>query len=298
MSQAGTKPAPINPPHVPLHVGRPRVASFGNMINTTLSPSVAAPAWRLLGVEPARAIIEYAGMRLMDKALLPRGDGHPVVIFPGLAADHHSIRPLKDFCEELGYAAYDWGRGFNTGPQGDLDAWLEELARHVLELTGSHDEPVSLVGWSLGGIYAREVAKKLSGHMRQVITIGTPFAGSAEQTHASCVYRLLSGQEPTLPAATMARLRTAPDAPTTSIFSRSDGVVAWQACIQDGDADHAENIEVDGSHCGLGWNSQVLSIIADRLRQPTGAWQRHGRASSFEQAQFPTEGDSKWPIRG
>jgi len=77
-----------------------------------------------------------------------------------------------------------------------------------------------------------------------------------------------------------------------------DDVVAWQACIQDGDADHTENIEVHGSHCGLGWNSEVLSTIADRLRQPMGAWQRHGRASSLEQAMLPTEGDAKWPTHG
>ena len=268
------------------------------MTPATLFPSLGAPAWRLLGIEPVRAIMEYARMQLMNKAALPRGDGHPVVIFPGLAADHRSIGPLKDFCEQLGYVAYDWGRGFNIGPHGDLDAWLDELAQHVVELTRAHQEPVSLVGWSLGGVYAREVAKKLTGRVRQVITIGTPFAGRAELTHASWVYRLLSGQEPTLSPATMARLRTAPDAPTTSIFSRSDGVVAWQACIQDGDADYTENIEVDGSHCGLGWNSDVLSIIADRLQQPVGAWQRHGRASSFEQAMFSTEGSSTWQIHG
>lgn len=252
------------------------------MTSTTCYPSLDAPAWCLLGIEPARAIIEYASMRLMNRAGLPRGDGHPVVIFPGLAADHRSIGPLKDFCEELGYVAYDWGRGFNIGPQGDIDAWLDELAQHVLELTGARRETVSLIGWSLGGVYAREVAKKLTRRVRQVITIGTPFAGSAEQAHVSWVYRLLSGQEPPLPEAMMARLRIAPDVPTTSIFSRSDGVVAWQACIQDGDADQIENIEVDGSHCGLGWNAEVLSIIADRLRQPMGAWQRHGRASCFE----------------
>ena len=131
-----------------------------------------------------------------------------------------------------------------------------------------------------------------------MITIGTPFAGSVELTHVTCVYRMLSGQEPPLPPAMMARLRAAPDAPTTSIFSRTDGVVAWQACIQDGDAAHTENIELDGSHCGLGWNSEVLSVIADRLRQPLGAWQRHARASCIEQAMPATEGDSKWPTHG
>ncbi|RQP22703.1 alpha/beta fold hydrolase [Piscinibacter terrae] len=247
-------------------------------------PSVSAPAWRLLGAEPARAVIEYAAMRLMNKTALPRGDGHAVVIFPGLATNHHAVAPLKGFCTELGYAAYDWDRGFNTGPRGELEAWLDDLAQHVLELTRAHPEPVSLIGWSLGGIYAREIAKKLASRVRQVITIGTPFAGSAEQTHASGIYRLLSGQDPVIPAGMMKRLRTAPDVPTTSIFSRSDGIVAWQTCIQEADAPHTENIEVDGSHCGLGWNPQVLSIIADRLQQPMGAWQRHESASSFEQA--------------
>jgi alpha-beta hydrolase superfamily lysophospholipase len=238
------------------------------------------PALTLLGIEPLRAALEYASMRFMDKAALPPGDGHPVVIFPGLAADQNSLGPLKDFCEQLGYATCDWGRGFNTGPQGDVDAWLDDLASHVDRLTRPYRQPVSLVGWSLGGIYAREVAKKLRGRVRQVITIGTPFAGSGEETNVSWVYRLVNGHKPMLDEALMARLRTAPDVPTTSIFSRSDGVVAWQACIQDGDADHTENIEVDGSHCGLGWNPEVLSLIADRLRQPQGAWQRHGAASS------------------
>ena len=228
---------------------------------------MSAPSWTLLGIEPVRALLEYAGMRLMDKTALPRGDGHPVVIFPGLASDRHSTAPLKAFCEDLGYAAYDWGRGFNTGPDGHVDAWLDELAQHVQELTAAHGQRISLIGWSLGGIYAREIAKKLRGHVRQVITIGTPFAGTAEQTNVAWVYRLLNGQTPALDEALMARLRTPPDVPTTSIFSRSDGVVAWQACIQGGDREHTENIEIDGSHVGMGWNPQVLSIIADRLRR-------------------------------
>jgi pimeloyl-ACP methyl ester carboxylesterase len=204
-------------------------------------------------------------MRLMDKAALPRGDGHPVVIFPGLASDKHSTAPLKSFCEDLGYAAYDWGRGFNTGPEGDVDAWLDELAQHVRELTAAHRQRVSLIGWSLGGIYAREVAKLLRRRVRQVITIGTPFAGSVEQTNVARLYRLLNGQQPALDAALAARLRTAPDVPTTSIFSRSDGIVAWQACVQDGNREHTDNIEVDGSHVGMGWNPQVLSIVANKL---------------------------------
>ena len=134
----------------------------------------------------------------MEKEQLPPGDGHPVVIFPGLAADRLSTKPLKNFCEQLGYTAYDWGRGFNTGPQGDVDAWLDELAQHVRELTSTQRQKVSLIGWSLGGIYAREVAKILRGRVRQVITIGTPFAGTTEQTNVAWVYRLVNGQKPLL----------------------------------------------------------------------------------------------------
>jgi pimeloyl-ACP methyl ester carboxylesterase len=238
------------------------------MTQTYRHPAPGAPALTLLGLEPVRAALEYASMRLMDKSGLPEGDGHPVVVFPGLATDKTSIGPLKRFLSRLGYAASDWGRGFNTGPQGDIEGWLEQLADHVVELAGDDDRRISLVGWSLGGIYAREVAKLRPERVRQVVTIGTPFAGTAEQTHAGWVYRLVNGQRPPLEAALLERLRTAPHVPTTSIYSRSDGIVAWQACVQPGAAAHVDNVEVDGSHCGLGWNPKVLAVLAERLRQP------------------------------
>ena len=109
--------------------------------------------------------------------------------------------------------------------------------------------------------------------MRQVITVGTPFAGKAEHTNVAWMYRILNGRAPTFDDALMTRLRTPPNVPTTSVFSRSDGIVAWQACMQNGNgARRSENIEVAGSHCGLGWNTRVFSIIADRLRQPENGW--------------------------
>ena len=134
-------------------------------------------------------------MRAFRHALrLAKGDGHPVVIFPGLASDHRSTRPLRDYCERLGYRVYDWGRGFNAGPKGHVERWLERLAGDIDRLTAAHDETMTLIGWSLGGIYAREVAKRLDGRVRQVITIGSPFAGTPEQSNVSHVYHLLSGQ--------------------------------------------------------------------------------------------------------
>ena len=236
---------------------------------TTLPP--AAPSWALFGFEPLRAALEYANLRLTKSRCDPTGDGHPVVIFPGLGTDGRSVEPLREFCNELGFTGLGWGRGLNTGPKGDVDAWLAELAAHVRSLAAPSGKRMTLIGWSLGGLYAREVAKLLDGEVRQVITIGTPFAGSADSTNVGLFYRLLNGQKAVLDPATAERVATAPAVPTTSIYSRSDGVVSWQACVQKGGG-QVQNIEVDGSHCGLGWNRKVWAVVADRLALPDRAW--------------------------
>ena len=245
---------------------------------TTVAPS---PSLALFGIEPLRAALEYASMRLMAIDGLPRGDGHAVVVFPGLAGDVRSTRPLLDLCTQLGYEAYDWGLGANRGPQGDVATWLAELADHVDDMTAAHRDRISLIGWSLGGIYAREVAKQIPKRVRCVITLGTPFAGTPEQTNVAWFYRLLNGQRLSADAQLLTRLRTAPAAPTLSIYSRTDGVVAWQACV-DHDCRHVEHVEVSGSHCGLGWNPAALEIIARRLaRSP-----RTPRVAMTAQPQF------------
>ena len=226
-------------------------------------PLHQAPPLRLLGLEPLRAALEFAGLQLMPEREFPPGDGHPVVVFPGLASDSHATVPLRRFCEKLGYEVHDWGRGFNVGPPENFQRWLQELAGEIGELISANGQPASFIGWSLGGLYAREVAKLMPRQLRRVITIGTPLEGDPSHTHAGLVYRLLNGQAPPVDAALNARLKQAPAVPTTSIYSRSDGIVAWQACIQRGD--RADNVEVEGSHCGMGWNTDVLQIVADRL---------------------------------
>ncbi len=202
----------------------------------------------------------------------PRGDGHPVVVFPGLASDGRAVAPLVGYLKRLGYAAVDWGRGFNTGPRGDVDAWLADLADDVRRVARRHRRAPTLIGWSLGGLYARELAKLPDLAVRQVVTIGTPFNGRPEHTHAAWVYRLLNGVPARYEATLFDRLRAPPPVPTTSIYSKRDGIVAWSSCCHGASADDVQDIEVQASHLGMGWNRQVLQIVADRLAQAHGAW--------------------------
>jgi pimeloyl-ACP methyl ester carboxylesterase len=233
-----------------------------------------APAPWLMLLE-GRAPWEYAALLASLPWLrrLPPGDGHPVIVFPGLATDGSSVGPLRDHCRTLGYECFDWGRGLNRGPQGNVDAWMDELAEHVrTRIDECGERSASLVGWSLGGLYAREVAKLLPGKVRQVISIGTPFNATTDHTNVGWLFRLVSGQSSDIDPALAARLRQPPPVPTTSIYSRSDGVVAWQTCRHERSHKRVQDIEVGGSHIGMGWNTKVLDIVRDRLAQKPGQW--------------------------
>ncbi|MEO5696654.1 MAG: alpha/beta fold hydrolase [Burkholderiaceae bacterium] len=229
----------------------------------------AAPGLLLMLLE-TRAPLEYmallASMPWLSR--LPRGDGHPVIVFPGLGASDLSTRPLRNFLRRRGYAPCAWGRGFNLGPRAGV---LDHCRRLVTDAVQRQGQPVSLIGWSLGGIYAREIAKEQPTGVRCVITLGTPFSGHPRATNAWRLYERINGKvahdEP------FARqLRTPPSCPTTSIFSRSDGIVAWRCSLNAG-APNTENIEVPASHIGMGLNPLVLAVIADRLAQDPQHWQ-------------------------
>ena len=200
--------------------------------------------------------------------LAPHGDGHPVLVLPGLAAGDTSTVLMRRFLRARGYAVSGWNQGLNLGlREGVLERTHDTLRR----LWAEHGRAVSIVGWSLGGLYARELAKQSPEAVRLVITLGSPFTGHPRETNAWRLYELASGHhidshDLHLP------LRTAPPVPTTSIWSRSDGVVSWHCCVELRH-DAAENIAVDSSHFGLGAHPAALYAVADRLAQPEGAWQ-------------------------
>jgi pimeloyl-ACP methyl ester carboxylesterase len=248
-------------------------------------PHIAPPGlWQLL--LEARAPWELAAALatapwLARQQGLASGDGHPVLVFPGLAASDLSTLTLRNFLRSRGYTPYDWALGFNFGPRSGV---LEHCAARLQDIAQRHGEPVSLVGWSLGGLYARELAKQQPRHARCVVTLGTPFAGHPRATRAWRLYELLSGQT-AQDEAQLAALRVAPACPTTSIYSKTDGIVAWR-CSLNAPAPHTENIEVHASHVGLGLNPLALLAVADRLAQNPKAWQR-----------FDSSGLPRWLLR-
>jgi pimeloyl-ACP methyl ester carboxylesterase len=207
---------------------------------------------------------------------VPAGDGHPVLVFPGLMASDVSTRPLRRFLERKGYVAYGWEHGSNLGPKEGV---LEHCMERVRELRRQHGRKLSLIGWSLGGIYARELAKDFPRDIRQVITLGTPFTGHPRATNAWRLYELVTGHRIGAPEI-HAPLRQPPPVPTTSIYSRTDGVVAWQCSVERRSA-RTENIEVEASHFGIGLNALAWYAIADRLVQPEGAWQPFERSGAL-----------------
>ena len=173
---------------------------------------ITRPALSLLSREPLRATWEFLSHKLTrQEPLLKDGDGHPIVFFPGLGSDGRALAPLRQSCQNMGYQALDWGRGFNTGPKGEIDAWMHELAEDTAELIRGYDKPATLIGWSLGGFYARETAKLLKGNIRQVITLGTPFNDGVDYTNVSWVFRLLNGSALKVDPALTARLMPMPD---------------------------------------------------------------------------------------
>ena len=217
----------------------------------------------------ARAVGEAGAMLASIPWLnrLPKGDGHPVLVFPGLTANDLSTKPLRGFLDRLGYATQGWGQGFNRGPRSGV---LARCTADAMAMHEKHGRAVSLVGWSLGGLYAREVAKALPGQTRCVVTLGTPFAGDLKANNAWRAFQWLSGHSAP-DASLVERLSAPPPVPTTSIYSRSDGIVSWRSSLN-APAALAENIEVPASHLGMAMNPLALYALADRLAQPEGAW--------------------------
>jgi pimeloyl-ACP methyl ester carboxylesterase len=215
----------------------------------------------------------FASLPLLRAA--PRGDGHPVFVLPGFAADDGSTRFLREYLRDRGYSAHGWRLGRNLGMHGEVGG---RIRARLDELYSRHRRKLSLIGWSLGGLFARELAKLEPERVRQVITLASPFGGEARGHAPGWLHETVYGEE--IPDETRAWLNSLvapPPVPSTAIYSRSDGIVNWRAC-RELPAPHTDNIEIVGSHCGLGFHPLVLYAIADRLAQRDGEWNAFDRS--------------------
>jgi pimeloyl-ACP methyl ester carboxylesterase len=235
-----------------------------------------------------RGIFEFNASLLLSPLLMraPKGDGHPVLTLPGFLASDLSMAPMRRYLKELGYDAHAWNMGRNIGGISRMRTALRERLAGIHESSG---RKVSLVGWSLGGVYARDLALQAPQLVRYVVTLGSPFANDVRATNATRLYEALSGEavdhDPELREAISGDLPV----PTTSIYSRADGVVNWRTCLLR-PSDTAENIEVYlASHVGLGVNPAALWAVADRLAQPEGQFRQFDRSGPFAIAYAPPE---------
>lgn len=258
------------PPRLPVAIA-PLVRAAEAEIEANRAPRDTPPPSKLLLAMEGRAAFELmAGLAArpwLDR--LEPGDGHTVIVFPGLGASDLSTLPLRRFLTRQGYDVQRWGQGLNLGPRhGVLDA-CRALVRHHAARSA---RPVTLIGWSLGGVYARELAKEMPESVRCVITLGSPFSGPPQATNAWRFFEMVSGQS-AHQHELIDQLHLPPPVPTTSIFSRTDGVVAWQCSLNE-PGELAENIEVQASHLGMAANPVAQVAIADRLRQDPANWRR------------------------
>ncbi len=192
----------------------------------------------------------------------PRGDGHVVIDLPGWKAPEGSGAPLRRYLRALGYDARAWGLGVNTG---DPERDAQTLSERVVRLAAEHG-PVSLVGWSLGGVVAREVAREHPDAVRRLITYGTPVIGGPTFTVGASAYGAAECDRITRLTESLDRTKPI-TVPVTSIYTRRDGVVAWEACLDHSSRD-AEHVEVGSTHLGLGVDPDVWAVVATRLALP------------------------------
>lgn len=233
---------------------------------------VARPPNPILTLTEGRALFELGAFYMTRPMLahLPKGDGHAVQVLPGFMASNTSTVPLRRLLGQLGYDAHGWDSGRNVRVDNALIARLENQLKRLNDASG---RKVSLVGWSLGGVLARELAKLHPDRVRLVISLGSPISDDRSHTSAARLFELLNGKEPeAMKGGRFRRLDEAPPVPTTSIFTKTDGIVHWRGSVQKPSATPSENIEVYASHCGLGVNPSVMMAIADRLAQPDGTW--------------------------
>jgi hypothetical protein len=190
---------------------------------------------------------------------LPRGDGHAVLVLPASLRGDDQTAQLRAFLVGLGYAAFGWNLGVNLGPTARS---VRETGRRLADLSTRHGA-VSLVGFSMGGLFARLLAARHPAQVRQVITVCSPIREPARSVWIPLEAFL--GLWPGVDLrALSAEVQLRPPVPSTCIYSRDDGIVRWTSCLDEtGPAE--SNVEVSGCHVTMPHNPEVVRVLAARL---------------------------------
>jgi pimeloyl-ACP methyl ester carboxylesterase len=208
-----------------------------------------------------RAVLGLPWLAL-ERRRLPRGDGGPVLVLPGFATGDESTQVLRGLLRWLGHDARGWGLGRN---RGDVGKYVPRVVDRLRTTAAQHRRKLALVGWSLGGVIAREAARAVPDLVRHVVTMGSPVIGGPKYTATAPKYARRGVDLDALERRIAATNAAAIPVPITAIYSRSDSIVAWRACIDDNAANHVEHVEVRTSHLGLGFSPEVLRIVARAL---------------------------------
>jgi pimeloyl-ACP methyl ester carboxylesterase len=229
-------------------------------------PDIKAPPLHLLALE-ARVLAELPWFLLRSLSIqgMPRGEGRPLMVLPGFGASDTTTLPLRRALQRLGHAAYGWEQGTNLGMRPAL---RNALTQRLQKLSAEHQAPLSLIGWSLGGVFAREMARHQPQLVRRVFTLGSPINGRPDANNMQTLFRIANrGRSVKLDWEGFRKRCVPPPVPCTAIYSKSDGIVAWRCCLED-PAPNTECAEVRGSHFGMVVNRQVLRVLATRLANP------------------------------
>lgn len=246
--------------------------------STEPEPVIPPPAALLSLTEAPRAIFELLSLKTSRsrlQKLAPRGDGHPVIFLPGFFGDDNYSAPFRRFLAHLDYGAHGWAQGRNYGPREGV---IESMRERLQFIANKYDEPVSLVGHSLGGVIARELAREFPHLVRQVISIGSPFGRG--RFNSSVPARIFTRLNPPdeIPI-DQDLLHLPPPVPTTAIYSMGDGIVHWRTARHEALYPETQSIRVFGSHFGMTFNPLIWYLVAERLSVPKDNWQPFERKS-------------------
>ena len=245
-------------------------------LSTLEMPRMLLDMMRAHSVAPARAV--------------PHGDGHPVLVIPPAASDDGITACLRSYLGRCNYEVHGWGLGSNHGP-ATTGSRGEKLVRRIERIHSEAGRKLSLIGWSLGGIQARELAKGMPGSVRQVITLCSPFAGGASATHGSTLVADRAGDVAEEDAEMLRQVPCPPPGiPSTAVFSKTDGISNWRACVER-PAPLTDNVEVVAAHCAMGYNPDVFFAVADRLAADPANWRPFDRETeSWRRRVYPSSG--------